>query len=145
MKLVYGADDLLGKWVSHQLGQPIPEGVAIGVERDSRLIAAVVFHNYHGHMIEASIAATTPKWCSRRALAAFFNYPFNQAGVQRLQVVCRRKNKHARKFVERLGFKFEGIGRRAWSATEDAAIYSMLPHECRWIDGQEVTETAACA
>ena len=37
--------------------------------------------------------------------------------------------------MERLGFKLEGLARRAHDGETDAAVYSMLPAECRWLGG----------
>jgi hypothetical protein len=35
--------------------------------------------------------------------------------------------------VEGLGFRLEGMGRKAYDGRQDAAVYSLLRHECRWI------------
>jgi len=34
--------------------------------------------------------------------------------------------------LERLGFQFEGVARRALKNGEDAAAYAMLADECPW-------------
>lgn len=145
--LVFGHHEAVARWVSHQLGgMDFGPCLAVGVFDDvaGDLVAGVVYNRYHRdrhtgdpHMLEASIAATTPAWATRGVLAGIFAYPFEDIGVQRLQATVRRRNKHARRFVERLGFKYEGKGRRAWSRTEDAIVYSMLPDECRWIEADE--------
>lgn len=137
-----GVDKIVGDWVAQQLGLPagsLDPCAGIGVAYRDRLIAGVAFNNYRpypdGGVIDASIAATTPRWATRQVLRDFFSYPFIQSGVTRLQVSCRKSNKHARKFVTRLGFRMEGVGRRMWDGKHDAAVYSMMPEECRWIDG----------
>ncbi len=121
------------RWIESQLHVDLGECAAIGVVQDEALIAAVAFNNYQPHMIEASVVATTPRWCSRRVLAAVFAYPFRQLGVRRVQATTARRNKRARKFIERLGFKYEGIARKGWPRGGDAAVYSMLNNECRWL------------
>ena len=135
IRLALGLDELVAAWVSKQLPDAPDFGkcTAIGVVDGNRMIAGVVYNNYHGHMIEASIAAIDPRWCKRTILRAIFSYPFKQLGVTRLQVTIAKRNKRARRFVERLGFKFEGVGRKALPDGKDAAVYSILDNEVKWI------------
>ncbi len=135
---VFGIDEIVAAWVAKRLDIPtFGPSTALGVVRQDRLIAGVVFNNYHqypsGATIEASIAAIDPHWATRAVLRNFFSYPFLQMNVGRLGVTCRKSNKHARKFVTRLGFKLEGIARRLWDGKQDAAVYSMLAEECKWL------------
>lgn len=137
-----GVDQIVGDWVAQQLGLPVgcfDPCAGVGVTLHGQMVAGVVFNNYrpypHGAIIDASIAATTAKWATRQVLRDFFSYPFLQMEATRLQVACRKSNKHARRFVVRLGFRMEGVARRLWDGKHDAAVYSMTPEECRWIDG----------
>ena len=140
-QLVFGADSQVAEWAAAHLGTSFGECAAIGIcGEDGALIAGVVYNHLHCNpktgrpaMIEMSIASDSPKWCSRENLDALFGYPFRQLKVSRVQATVHRKNRHARRFVERLGFVYEGMGRRAWPTGGDAAVYSMLPHECRWL------------
>ena len=106
--------------------------------KDGKMAGAVVFNNYHV-LHKGSVGAryrwrlTTPECVSRRGLRKIFEYPFKQLGVSRLQAVTSVKNLRCREFIERLGFKLEGFGRRAHDGEQDAAVYSMLPAECRWL------------
>ncbi len=135
IRLVVGRDAQVAKWVRHQLPEHPDFGLctAIGIARDKRLIAGIVYNNYHDYMVEASIAAIDPRWATRRVLWAIFFYPFEQLKVRRLQVTCAKHNKHTRKFNERLGFQYEGTGREAWPDGSGACVYSMLRKECRWL------------
>lgn len=137
---VAGADRFVAAWVARALDvDPAEFGPcsACGVALGGRLVAGVVYNEYRimraGSSIQASIASTTPRWASRAVLRDLFAYPFVQMGVSRLWASTSRKNKRARGFLERLGFRFEGIARRAYDGAVDAALYSMLPAECRWI------------
>ena len=130
----------MADWVAIQLEMPFGSfgpSAGIGVVLRGDLIAGVVFNNYrpypNGSTIEASIAATSPNWATRSVLRDFFSYPFIQKDAMRLGVSCRKSNKHARKFVTRLGFRMEGVARRLWDGKHDAVVYSMLPEECRWL------------
>ncbi|MGI9451152.1 MAG: GNAT family N-acetyltransferase [Geminicoccaceae bacterium] len=138
---ISGADQLVADWIAGQLGlsNGLGPSAGIGVMFHGELIAGVAFNNYHRHergaTIEASIAATTPRWATRTVLCDFFSYPFVQMRVTRLGVTCRKSNKRARMFVSRLGFKMEGCARRLWDGEHDAVVYSMMPEECRWLTG----------
>ncbi len=105
---------------------------AIGIAYKQKLIAGVVFNNYFGRDIQASIAATAPHWASRRTLAAIFNYPFRQLGCARITAQTRHDNLAANCMLQRLGFRPEGR-LRAWYEDGDAEIYGMLSSECRWL------------
>lgn len=135
-----GIDQVAADWVAEQLGLPIgcfDPCAAVGVTLHGQLVAGVVFSNYRpfpeGAIIDASIAATAPRWATRSVLRDFFSYPFCQMKATRLQVACRKSNKHARQFVLRLGFRMEGVARRMWDGKHDAVVYSMMPEECRWL------------
>ena len=134
--LVYGHDDQIAEWVSIKLGGVYFENFkAIGVIENNELIAGVVYNNYHEKppMIEASIASINPKWATKSNLRAFFAYPFTQLNVNRLQAGCSRKSKKNKRFLARLGFQFEGYAREAYLNGIDAAVFSMLKNECKWI------------
>ena len=109
---------------------------AIGIAIGDELVAGVVYHEYrklaHGGSIQASIAATTPRWCSRAVLRDIFAYPFDQLRCSRLWVSVARTNKPSRSLVQRMGFKLEGVGRKAWDGRVDTVVYSMLPYENPW-------------
>jgi RimJ/RimL family protein N-acetyltransferase len=135
INLVLGLDPLVAKWVQERIpgARELTPHKAIGIADGTKLIAGVVFSNYHGYMIEVSIAATDRRWANRRTLNVLFAYPFSQLKVRRLQVTIAKRNKYVRKFVQRLGFVYEGTGRQAWPDGGDACVYSMLRHECRWL------------
>jgi len=118
----------------------------VGVEQDGNIVAATVYTRFHrfaetgNASCEVSIAALPGvNWASRRVIAAFLSYPFDCLGVAVLQARCAKKNKPARDFVERLGFRRGGIARRAYDGREWMVFYDMLPHEAeKWL-GYEPT------
>ena len=149
MNLVYGFDALVAEWV--RLRAPHAETgfekyVAIGVEDGGELVAGCVYNDYYPLVsMHVSIASSTPKWCNRRILKAFFDYPFNQMKVKRLTAYTGSRMVSVRKFLERLGFRQEGIVRQGF-ADDDAVIYGMLKHECPWIERtrDEIVTLSAC-
>ena len=133
--LSVGRDRAVAAWVERALGiDGLLGGAAIGVLDGVRPIAGVVYGGWRERpgSLEMTVAATDPRWCQRWVLAALFRYPFAQCGARRVQATVRRGNRRARRFVERLGFRYEGMAREAWPTGEDAAVYSMLRRECRW-------------
>ena len=138
--VVGGCDEYAIGWCARELGIPAdhfnPARGLVVVYRDA-VVASVIFNEYRqmprGASMQASIASTSPKWCTRRVLRAVFSYPFGQMNVARLWASTARNNKRARRFLARLGFAYEGIARRAHDGVMDAAVYSMLPGECRWV------------
>lgn len=136
-------------WVANQIwGSPeFSPCQAIGVERDGALIAGVVYHDFRGIDLQMSCASIDPRWLSKERLRIFFAYPFTQCGCLRVSTVAARANKRARRLNEGLGFKLEGVARKAWQG-KDACLYGMLREECHWLGedyGQEIAKNAACA
>jgi hypothetical protein len=72
VNLVYGHDAAVARWVQERAPHAqngFRDFVAIGIERNGDLVAGVVYNEYRGHSIHASIASSDPRWASRRTLA----------------------------------------------------------------------------
>lgn len=133
--LLYGQDRAVIDFVRHQLQNDIEDfGVAsaIGVVESGQIIAGVVYNNYYGRDIQASIAAVKKNWASHKILYGLFAYPFLQLRCSRMTAQTRSSNKHAQNFLMRLGFEREGALRN-WYGEDDAVIFGLLRTECRWI------------
>ena len=149
--LVFGAG--VAAWVAARilvLRTPDALGphAAIGVERGGVLIAGAVFHNYRRHDIEVSFASDDPRWARRATIRAILRYPFVQLGCTRLTALIARDNARAARLLQGLGFKREGVLRRAYDGTADALVYGMLREECHWLEdihGKEHTKRTAAA
>lgn len=141
--LVYGQDAEVASWVSQRLKiGPYTPGLyrAIGVTHNGRLIGGIVYNNFYLNAkekplsVEMAIATIDKRWCTKHNLRELFSYPFTQLEVGRVQATCHRKAKRVRATLKRLGFSFEGICREAHPHGGDAALYSLLKHECKWIN-----------
>lgn len=151
--LVYGQDAAVMNWACRQLKlKPYPEGLyrAIGIVHDGRDIGACIWHNYHEDnwgkplLIEVTLVTVDKRWATRQNIRELFQYPYLQLGVKRVQATCHRKSKRVRSTLSRLGFQFEGIVREAHPQGGDAAHYSMLKPECKWIQsGQKFANSSA--
>lgn len=136
MRLVYREDNLMVPWICHQLNIRNPHPcVAIGIERDDRIIAGALYGGMQldtygkPFLIEISFASIDTRWATRHNICALLGYPFFQLKVKRVQSTVSKRNKTVRLFLERLGFKLEGVGRQAWVHGGDACMYSMLSGE----------------
>lgn len=158
MILVINSPNAVRDWVNARLPrQSVGPCTAIGiVGGDGKPLAGVLYHTLDAAglsvqpHVEMTIASESPSWCQRGVLAALFTYPFHQLKARRVTATIARKNKRARKFVERLGFRLEGTLRKGWSAKgrdrdtiDDACIYGMFPETCRWIAADDADRRAA--
>jgi RimJ/RimL family protein N-acetyltransferase len=135
-KVIYGEDQRVINWVESQIGEKYPEGtVGIGLEQDGELIAGVVFDYYTGPSISMHVAAVPGKrWMTKDFLWRCFAYPFLQLQCNRITGLVRVDNLAAQKFDEHLGFKREGLLRKAAEDGTDYIVYGMLREECRWLE-----------
>ncbi len=112
--------------------------VASSAEPKARILATVVFHNHHPayRMIEVSMASDTPMWAKPSVISPLLSYVFDTLRCERLQATVPKRGagpKHTRRFLEHLGFKYEGVGRKAFG-TDDAVMFSMLRDDAaRWL------------
>lgn len=134
LKLLIGWDEYVCLWVGNRVGiDDWGPCVTIGIIKDEELIAGVVYNNQREVNIEATIASSTPKWCTRGTLRGVFWYPFMQLNLARLTAITEATNQSVGAFLSRLGFQQEGVMRRGFRSGADAAIYGMLREECRWL------------
>jgi len=139
--LLYGADSDVSEWVSNQIfGTKDYFGNcrAIGVVLENRLIAGVVYNNQHStpdgtpYMLDMSVASIDKRWLNRHNLRAFFDFPFTQLRLKRVQTHSQT-GEAIMKFNERLGFKKEGLHREFWPLGGDSISWGMLKSECPWV------------
>ncbi len=108
---------------------------AIGIEdNDSGIRVAVIYDQHFSPNICAHIASDGSKrWATKKFLRLIFSYPFLQLGVGRITAPVKSSNKSARAFLEKAGFKLEGVIRHINKDGSDRLLYGMLANECRWI------------
>lgn len=104
-------------------------------DRNGALVAGCVYHRWRGFDCEVTFAATTPRWTLPQNVTPLFHYPFVQRGVRRITLIIGANNRNAIKTNMKLGFKLEGIVRRAYDGVNDAWVLGMLREECPHIRG----------
>ena len=102
---------------------------------DSRgLKVGLVYNNYSWPNIAIHVGARPGAlWCRPEILAHIFGYPFLQLKCARVTAPVRASNVRCRRAVEALGFRLEGMLRKALPFGEDMLLYGMLAEECRWL------------
>lgn len=134
--VIYGQDARVCTWVALRVDEESfgPGAVSIGLEEHGELIAGVVFNMYTGPSISMHVAAIPGRrWMTREFLWRCFAYPFIQLNCNRITGLVRVDNTSAQRFDEHLGFKKEGLIRRACTDGTDMILYGMLKDECRWL------------
>jgi RimJ/RimL family protein N-acetyltransferase len=121
-------------WIGAQLAAEFPLAQALTVVGpDGELQAVWAYYNFRGHDIEISVAAASPRWCTRSNLRALFGYPFEQLGVVRITANVRASNSRSISACKRIGFAWEGTIRKGYNGAEDVHLFGMLREDCPWL------------
>lgn len=134
MKLISGVwSPVVAQWVADQIGHGLDWGPceAIGVvDKNDNLIGGVVFSNYRPDVanIEVSFAAIRANWLTPALVTGIMHYPFTQLGAARITSQTPKKNRRARQFLQKFGFKHEGTVRRGFG-DDDCIISGLLAEE----------------
>ena len=135
----------LAQWALKRLPNEEIDGVeglgpfqAFGVVRDNKPVCVVIWNSYRpmsaGADCRVIIAADDPRWCLPGVLRELFSYPFNHLGCTRITAVIKDGNAKSLKLCRGLGFKKEGVLRRAHNGKTNAIVLSMLREECTWLE-----------
>lgn len=131
--------ELLGPWAWKLMGAGVwfSEGKsALGALNDdgSPRWACVYDHYERDGSIQMHIAIDNPKYVTRQAISACFEYPFLQLGVRKVLGIVNSNNGSALTFDLRLGFELEAVVEDAYDRG-DMYILSMTHEQCRWLRG----------
>lgn len=116
---------------------------AIYVQNDSNeFVAVVILSNFTSRNVDLHVAAEKGFWCRTHDVLKLFNKVFELIftflGAARVTGLIKSRNMIASRFVEKLGFKFEGKMRGVFE-DDDLCIYGMLKEEYMihsWRQGQ---------
>lgn len=133
-------DPRLLAWAQNQLGVSFHAGsyTIASVERSGRILAVVVYTNWHRTGCELAIASTSPRWATQGFIRACLSYPFDQLGLKRLSMVTSAGNMPCRKLCRYLGAKVEGRLREWYADGNDAIVYGLFKSELpEWVFGDK--------
>jgi RimJ/RimL family protein N-acetyltransferase len=137
MQMIRDASGFIGNWVRQELDEPPVEGsMAFGfVNDDGKLICGILIHDVKQEMCALSIASKSPRWCTKENIAAIADVLSENLGKRYVYTMTPAMNHRARKLVEGLGFKQDGVMRQAAKGGEDdLIIYGVLREDCPFID-----------
>ena len=131
---VFGQDEALIGWACDKIGYVKATRFAgchaIGVVDGRGQLGAAAIYGPDDDFkdCEISFALQPGFYLSRAAISMFLRYPFGQLKYVRVTAVTPHKATSTRQFLEKLGFKREGVLRRRFG-TDDAVVYGLLAKE----------------
>jgi len=133
-KIVVGDDNRVGEFISKRLNRIwIPgEATTIGLEKDGKLVAGVMYSDCNGSNVCMHVAAEGKEWMTREYLWFCFYYPFEQLKVKRITGLVDDDNQAALEFDLHLGFKEEYRLKDA-GKNGDLIILVMRKEDCRFL------------
>lgn len=101
------------------------------VDDEGNFKCVVVLSNFTARNIDLNIAGE-PRWATPKGCVRLFNevfgYTFKMLKAARVTALVRGKNEVCKRFIEHLGFKPEGVMRKAF-ADDDLHIYGFLAED----------------
>lgn len=133
--VLYGADFAVAAWVQDRIPGCTGFGPcsALGIVRDGALVGGVVFSGWHpgARDVEVSGAVAPGFRVGPAGMRRCLRYAFVQLGCVRITARTAKRNREARAFLDRLGFRIEGVRRAAHDGRQDQILYGLLARECR--------------
>lgn len=142
MQLVFNQNEELAAWAeaNHPECSPLPRPfTAIGVASDDgKILGVAIYHNFSNNDVEITFVTATPRWATSGIVRAILHYPFIQLGVKRMTAVTNKSNKKARKLLEGVGFKLEGVHPFADGGVRPKVSYGLYESVAqeKWLHGQ---------
>lgn len=127
--------ELVGKWVTEKAGGKYTQGATgIGIIKDGKLAVGIMYDGFTGRggSIIMSSRCDNPKATSKWFYWAIFDYPFNQLGVKRCNVLVHENNEKALKLNKKLGFVGDTVI-KDYFPDGDAVLLAMYKKDCRWL------------
>lgn len=128
------------EWVAQKTNEFGNFGASVGIglqelEGDHwKLIAGVAYADWNGVNLVAHIASDgTRRWMTKEYLWTIFDYPFNQAKVNRITCEIGSGNRASIRLCEHLGFEREANLQGA-HPDGDLLIYRLWRKDCRWLN-----------
>jgi len=129
--MLIGDVTLVGNWVVERTGSALPRSgaTAIGLVREGKIVAGVLYEDFTQASIHATIAIDTGAVLSKDFVFAIFDYPFNQLAVEKILVYVNTANAASMKLAEHFGFVEEARVKGVF-LDGDQVIYSITKDQC---------------
>lgn len=126
------SNESVGHWVAEKLGSGYfaARSNAIGLMKDNKLIAGVIYENWNRRSIMCHIVVEGR--LTRLYVGAIFNYAFNVCNVEKIIVPVESHNLKSIKLIENMGFTEEGRIKDS-QPNGDIILYTMVKGDCRFL------------
>lgn len=127
--------DQVSKWLAPRAECTIPseKAAAIGWVGDRDITAGVMYEDYTGSSVRATIAVDPPGSLTKGFVHAMFRYPFIDLGVNKIIACVEKENHKSLQLLDRLGFIEEAIVTDVYPSG-DMVILTMVRSECAWLE-----------
>lgn len=136
-EIVRDIDNHIAHWVCNGLHEPtnwLGDNLTYGFSDGTKMLGGLIFHDYTAHhSVWWTVYAPDRHWCTRRMLRQMFQTAFVGLDCKRINLLVSASNVVSLKFVQRLGFKTEGLLRKFRDNGEDCYFFGMLKDECPWL------------
>lgn len=162
--LIWDHSEPIAAWVAARIPYVDDFGPcrAVGVVGAGKLLAGVVFHDYHpsedflhendlaAGTMQISMAAESPLWARKSTIGQILQYPFEGLDCYRVWTATPIDNTMALRVNEHIGFTREAVCHSAFGRGRHGVLMRLLRPDYdklfrEVLDGQEPTKTAACA
>lgn len=128
--IVQGAE--IGNWVAQKIdgGYFAEQSSAIGLQKDAKTIAGVIYENWNKRTVFCHIAVEGR--LTKSYLKAIFNYPFNVLNVEKIIVPVVKDNQKSIKLVQNMGFAEEARIKDG-SPLGDIIFMTLARKDCRFL------------
>ena len=127
----------IARWVCAGLNDEFgwyEQNLTFGFVQDGKLIGGLIFHDLRPHCdVWWTIYCNNRHWCNRKILRQMFAMVFQNMDCRRISLLVSKSNSQSLNFVQRLGFKIEGVLRKFRENGDDCYILGMLREECNWL------------
>jgi RimJ/RimL family protein N-acetyltransferase len=122
----------IGRWVADKLEMGFFEGraSAIGLRRDGRIIAGVIYENWNGASLMAHIVVEGP--LTGDFIFAIFDYPFQVCGVKAVVSPIVETNTKSIHLAVNMGFT-EECRLKDCHPDGDIVLYTLRKADCRFL------------
>lgn len=121
-------DDRVAQFITDETGERfVPPYTCMGIERDGKIVAGVVFNGYTGPAIEINVAGTG--W-DRGFMREVGRYVFGQLGCSRMGMTTEKD--YVARLAMRLGARHEGTLCNQFGPGRDGQVYGCTKEEYRF-------------
>jgi RimJ/RimL family protein N-acetyltransferase len=115
------------KWVVSNLanGEYYGNTLTVGIVEDEALIAGLIFHKTNEKNVIVSAYSKSARWAGKRILKHLCGICFKFLKAEIITALTSSRNKKAKRFLAKAGFKFHGSIKHGRAYGSDAFIYQM--------------------